>query len=338
MSLIGLPSPKELGNERDWNKAVAKVKQDAGQFMAALQKALQASAEGVTWFAPGQLLVIGDAARHEQAARILAQLADPNAKPKAALATLHAKTSKRAAERKERVEKLGQSRRVLEVAEALDEFSWRLLAAACGGELDVEALTELQIAWKADETRKLLDGQGAGLALRSAWAVTTAARTLAGQTELAALAAAARTQVRPAADKAVAAIQTRPQDASAMVAAVYAALAVDQADLRASVLAALPRETPAGSPLAVALVVARGLLNEATAVDGGQLAKLATAGGVVGEDATVLLAMACRRAGGDAWAAFRGQMGELLGQQPLPGHVVVLVNRLSGAVPGLGRL
>jgi hypothetical protein len=79
------------------------------------------------------------------------------------------------------------------------------------------------------------------------------------------------------------------------------------------------------------------LLNEAGTIDVGQLARLATTGDGAGEDVTVLLALACRRAGGDAWTAFRAQLGELLGQQPLPGSVVVLVNRLSGVAPGFGR-
>ena len=43
-----------------------------------------------------------------------------------------------------------------------------------------------------------------------------------------------------------------------------------------------------------------------------------------------LAALACRRAGGEAWTAFRAESRAILGDQPLSGAVVVLVNRLSG--------
>ena len=43
----------------------------------------------------------------------------------------------------------------------------------------------------------------------------------------------------------------------------------------------------------------------------------------------VMTALACRRSGGDVWDAFRAAQSELIGKQPLDGHVVVLVNRLG---------
>jgi hypothetical protein len=51
--------------------------------------------------------------------------------------------------------------------------------------------------------------------------------------------------------------------------------------------------------------------------------------GVQGDDMVVLTALACRRAGGEAWEKFREEARTLLGDQPLSGSVVVLVNRLS---------
>ncbi len=46
---------------------------------------------------------------------------------------------------------------------------------------------------------------------------------------------------------------------------------------------------------------------------------------------TALLAIACRRAGGETWAAYRRDATDLLGKQPLAGSVLVLINRLSGS-------
>jgi len=48
-----------------------------------------------------------------------------------------------------------------------------------------------------------------------------------------------------------------------------------------------------------------------------------------GEDAVVLVAMACRKAGGEAWRTFRAESQQTLGRQPLSGTVVVLISRLS---------
>jgi hypothetical protein len=48
-----------------------------------------------------------------------------------------------------------------------------------------------------------------------------------------------------------------------------------------------------------------------------------------GPDHVVLLALAFRQAGGAHWDRFRAASRDLLGNQPLPGEVVVLVNRLA---------
>jgi hypothetical protein len=47
-----------------------------------------------------------------------------------------------------------------------------------------------------------------------------------------------------------------------------------------------------------------------------------------GDDLVLLAALACRRAGGEPWRAFRAEARYLLGNQPLSGGLVVLVNRL----------
>lgn len=324
VSTIALPSSKELGKVEDYEKTVSQAKASSDQFVDAVRKALEASETDVVWFAPGQLLVIGSPKMHEKASNVVAQLANPDAKPVGALAALHAATSRRAQERRDKVQKLDALHALLTAEATHDEYSWKLLAGALGGELDLEALTELQIVWKADETKRLLDSDGAATALRSAWAVTSAARMLPEQKELAALAGSVRRQCRTAAAKAVAPLQQNPQDVSAILAAAYGAMAVDEADLKAQVLKALGTE-----PAALVFAV-RGLLGEPAEVDRGRLAELLASGGIAGEDLVVLTAMACRRAGNDTWSAFRAEMPELLGGQPLAGSVVVLANRLSG--------
>jgi hypothetical protein len=333
VAALAFPLQEELGKIGDWNQAVANAKADAQQFVDAVRQALRASDKEIAWFAPGQLLVIGTARTHAQAADVLAQLANPQAKPAGSLAALHQKTSQRAAKRGELPEKLRQLSRLRDTVAAHDEFGWNLLAAALDGQLELESLTELQIAWKSDATKKMFEGKAPVIALRSAWAITAASRALPDEKELAALADSVRKRCRPAAEEAMASLKDNPEDISAILVAVYAAMAVNEAALSAQVLDALPDEPPADSPKAGAILAARGLLSKPGQINREQVEELITTSGVAGEDVTVLVALACRRAGGETWSAFRAQMRGLLGEQPLPGSVVVLANRLSGSLP-----
>ena len=91
------------------------------------------------------------------------------------------------------------------------------------------------------------------------------------------------------------------------------------------------------SALAAARAIAKALLADRDEIDTRALSKVVS-DGVAGEDLTLLLAMACRRSGGDAWDAFRGAARELLCEQPLDGNLIVLVNRLAaGQLPLVAR-
>ena len=330
VSTIALPSKEEFEKIKDHSKAVAMATENAKQFIDTVRKALRASDKEVTWFAPGQLLVIGNSKTHGRAAEMIAMLSNPAAKPAGSIAAFHKKTSARALIRREQVRKARDLSRLMETFEVHDQFGWKLLAAALVGQVDEEALMELQIAWRAEETKILLDGEGAGMALRSAWAIKAASRLLPDHKEISVLAGQMRRKCRPAAEKAVAALKDGPQELSTILAAVYAAMVMGDTHANANVLAALPHRAAADSPAAGALFAARGLLSSPLRTDGEQLGSLVAAGHISGEDITVLVALACHRAGGELWTAFRAERKGLLGKQPLPGSVVVLVNRLSG--------
>ena len=182
---------------------------------------------------------------HAQAADVLAQLANPQAKPAGSLAALHRKTSQRAAKRGELPEKLPPA----QPAEGYGRSPRRVRAGICWprrwtGQLELESLTELQIAWKSDATKKMFEGKAPVIALRSAWAITAASRALPDEKELAALADSVRKRCRPAAEEAMASLKDNPEDISAILVAVYAAMAVNEAALSAQVLDALPDEPP----------------------------------------------------------------------------------------------
>jgi len=134
----------------------------------------------------------------------------------------------------------------------------------------------------------------------------------------------------PGSRAALARLEKEPEDASALFAAVYGALAVNDAAMKSDVLRALAAGEKADSPLGTLRTVARSLLAEPAAIDRAALAKVLDGGAVVGDDLVVLTALACRRAGGETWDRFREASADLLADQPLSGHVVVLIHRLPG--------
>jgi len=76
----------------------------------------------------------------------------------------------------------------------------------------------------------------------------------------------------------------------------------------------------------------RALLVEPKKIDTRRLTAALDANTVRGDDLVVLTALACRRAGDDAWSTLRAERRNLLGEQALSGDVIVLVNNLEGAV------
>jgi hypothetical protein len=284
----------------------------------------------LVWFSPGQLLLVGSQQQHQELAKTIALLEQGKAKPAGKLATLAETTRKRFAARKEKLAKLVAAEALYETAAAHDQFSWQLLAAAAGGELDLEALTELQIAWKAPQTAELLGGPGRPLVLRSLWTICEAARALPEDKELAALATAAKSQSADAGLAAVAALEKDRNDQAALVGVIYAGLVrQDDGRLLAKIgplVAAQQGEDPAADLRALARV----LIGEPAKTDAAALDKL-LAQNPAGADFVVLIALASLKSGGESWSAFRAASRDLLGSQPLPGEVVALINRLGSA-------
>jgi len=327
---IALPSPEDLDKLGDYQKAVAAAGEEAKKFITAVRDELGVDEEAVRWYAPGQLLVFGDAKLHASTAELLANLADGQFRPRGPAAKIYPTTRKRAEERKEAVAKSRAARGEVEVAAVHTAFGWQLLAGAAGGRVDPEALTELAIAWRRPETARLLEGPGAAVVLRSAWAICESARALPENDELAALAREVLKRAEPVADGALTRLKERPDDTSALFAAIYGALAADEPAFTSDVLEALAAGEKADSSVAALRTVARALLLEPAAIDWAPLAKVLDGDAVVGDNMVVLTALSCRRAGGETWDRFREASGDLLARQPLSGNVVVLVHRLPG--------
>ncbi|MCI0359993.1 MAG: VWA domain-containing protein [Planctomycetaceae bacterium] len=328
VSAVALPLEEVLTKLNDYNKAVAESQKAADEFLAAIRASLKVEDEpGIVWFAPGHLLVFGTPERHAALAKAVAALEEGKTRPEGALGPLSEATRKRFAARKEKLAKAEAAGRKLDVALTHDQFSWQLLSAALAGQLDVEALTELQIAWKSADNAELLAGPMRPLVLRSLWTICESARALPNEKDLAALAASARQQVKAA----LAAKQEAAdgKDPAAIAGALYAVLASpDDRGYRAQ-LAPLVKPQPEDSPeVADFRLLARLLAHESGAADRASLLEMVSRD-LSGPDHVVLLALACRQAGGDHWDRFRAASRDQLGSQPLPGEVVVLVNRLG---------
>jgi Ca-activated chloride channel family protein len=344
VSLAALPAEKEFEKIPDSNKRIEAARKTADDFLAAVRKAAGARDDAVCWYAPGQLLVIGDAALHAAVARLCADLADPKAKLEGALADLQKVTAKRAEDRKESAAKLMAAGEKVRVAQDLAANSWKLLAASARGQLDLEALTELEVAWRQPATAEFLKGPHAVIVLRSFWAIAEASRALPKEEELAVAARSARQRCKEAADAALAALEKTPADAGAYFRVLYAALAMrDDEAFAGKALPLLARsgQAPLGAwpAVAAALLEPAGKADPKTlrpliaelggAADAAQTAPVARQGGLGDNDMIALAALACRRAGGEAWNAFRAESRNLLGARPLDGSVVVLVGSLA---------
>jgi len=343
VSLLVMPDEKEIEKIEDHQKRIQAVKQSAGAFLKAVAKALgakdlaqkkeKAEEAGqkpeVVWYGPGQLLLFADAKTHAAAAKLFADLADPKAELAADLAELHKTTSARAEARKDAAEKARAAAEKARVAGTLTEYSWRLLAAAANGELNPEALAELQVAWKNPAAAELLKGEARVIPIRSAWAFQTAWAAMPTVEESVAIPKAFRDGVQEAAKAALADLEKSPDAPAAYFAVLYTALGIrDSASEFLAKAKPLLTEGKADSPLADVRTVAKALLAKPKDIDAKALKEL-LAKGVRGDDMVVLTALACRRAGGEAWTAFRAESRAILGDQPLSGAVVVLVNRLS---------
>lgn len=332
VSLIAWPSAEELTAAKDEQQQIEAAKKAATEFLTAVRHERGLAGEiTATWFAPGQLLVIGNAEKHAAAQLLFDERAAPPTAESKRLAELRAVTSRRAIQNRPAAEKRQAARQLLEVAGAHRDFGWQLLAAAADGRLDVEAVTELQIAWNSAATDRLLAEQGEGFALRSLWIVAESSRALPECAELKALAKSAQEKCRPALTRVMGALEKTPGNRDSILSVLYGMLALqDEAELRTNAVALIAREAGSQPELAAIAAVAKSLSADTVQIDRIALDKAIAdeSHGIAGDDLVVLTALAARRAG-DTWQVFRARMPELLRDQPLSGHVVVLINRLA---------
>lgn len=220
---MALPGNEELIG--DDTARLGTFKKAADDFLGAIRQQVGVEAPLAAWFAPGHVMLFGDSALHARAGRLFAALADSKAKVPEELSALHKRCAKRAATSAAENEKRLVAQRRHKTALTHAEYGWQLLAAAMAGQLDLEALSELEFAWKQPENAELLQGPSKALVLRSLWTLTEAGRVLPDEAELKMLIDNARKLCQPATEDAVATLKKSPNDAGAFAAILFAALA-----------------------------------------------------------------------------------------------------------------
>jgi Ca-activated chloride channel family protein len=303
-------------------------------------------------FGPTQLLVYADHDVHERVAALLSALADAERQVLVdgvnyteehaeTLKALQAATSKRWAARKDLQAKRVAARAKAETFGALDQFGWQLLAAACEGRIDDEALTELRIAWGRPECAALIESPAACVAMRTAWILVEASRTVPEDEALRALATDAVEFAAMHAEDCAAALRKEPANIGHYLGVVYARLTLGRAaefgvEITDDMLDRLTlqlMEARADGPLVPITRLAHMLLVPKPSglppwpSDGPT--KVLQELQMSSDDLVVLAALAARRIGNGAWLTFREEMRDVIADNYLSGHAVVVVNRLS---------
>ena len=212
----------------------------------------------------------------------------------------------------------------------LRDAPWQLLAEAVRGGADLEALTMLQVAWDNPQ----IEGAAPQLVTRAAWCIGTAARAVPNDAELATLAEKAVSTV-----KAMKVLKPEDNDPSAYLAALYAALLLEDGGAHDSqaedALKSLMMMMDENSPLWSTCLIAQGWLSPSVETDL-SLMEAISAHRIGGDDGVLLTSLLAKRRGGQLWQTFREEMPSLVRAQPLNGHVVVFVNRLEASSLALG--
>ncbi|MBN1918501.1 MAG: VWA domain-containing protein [Verrucomicrobia bacterium] len=302
---------------------------------------------------PTRLLVYGDRPAHEHVSALLDALRDKEADvvtvvgraisedETAALHALQAAAAKRWAERNDVPEKRVAAQTKAETFGALDQFGWQLLAAACNGEVDDEALTELRIAWSRPECAGLIDSPAACVAMRTAWILIEASRAVPENEALRELAAEAVALAAARARDCLQALEEEPLNVNHYLGVLYARLALERAaefgvevadDLIERLTLVLLAQRTEGplvpmSRLAHMLLVPKPSGLPPWPSDGPT--KALEALHMSSDDLVVLAALAARRIGNSAWLSFRQDMHDVIADSYLSGHAVVVVNRLA---------
>lgn len=282
----------------------------------------------VQWFTPLSILVIGDVELHESVRATLDKLHAETMEGNEDLRALHTLTSKRSSSRKKADGLIARYRKINRALQVLDNYSMDLVASAAGGELHLEALTELRRAWSNPELQAYANETLNPTLIHAGWAVQQSTHGIVN-TELQQLSAVVRPMLEKQMDLAVDNLQKNPTEKETAVALLFGQLVGDRHDARYQSISEMILNSAEGDTTDRRLnVLAESLLLPVTDERRNALLELVQAG-VSGDAEVLLLALAARRHGDAAWDTFRRESRFLLGGQSLRGATVIFANRLA---------
>jgi Ca-activated chloride channel family protein len=301
---------------------------------------------------PTQLLVWGDEKLHANVLALLQALKDPKADISkvvdnktptielAELQKLQKLTAARWIARADQREKRFNAQQRNQTMNAINTFTLPLLASASRGSIDIEALTELQIAWASPEISKRLENDDARfIMLRSAWAINQAELQLPTNKELYELA----TTVYKVSEKqfinCLHSLNEQPNNNSRYLAALYNAVLLENDSYNNSDRTVIPNFPEINKLLlkqregylTVFPVIAAALLTPSKTNDEA-LAKAITENKIIGNDAILLTAFAAKERGGILAKTMRENLPELTGKQAIDGNITIYANRMTERV------
>ena len=203
----------------------------------------------------------------------------------------------------------------------LQTMSWQLLAEALHGEVDLEALTRLQIAWDTPELHAIIETESGSLVPRSAWCIRTAARLVPTDGELTTFSKNVLSKVRR-----MRTLRSPREDSfAAYLGTLYAVLSLDgnPPDTRRALL-----KEQTNADVNTARLIAQSLLSSSEESDEALAATLASHQ-ISDEDLMLLAGLAAKRRGGQLWQTFREELPDLVRQGRMSGQILVIISRLQ---------
>ena len=331
---LALPLAEELDEDTSWRS----VENALADFLKALRIVINQKEEGIqtgsaVLLDAKRLLVYGDPEIHRKVERFLEALREGESDVMsiarrrlsedegAALKALQKLTIDRWKAGAEPREKHIASQAQQRIMTDLQTMSWQLLAEALHGEIDLEALTRLQIAWETPELHAIIETESGSLVPRSAWCIRTAARFVPTDSELATFSKNVLSKVRR--------MRTlrapREESFAAYLGTLYAVLSLDgnPPDTRRALIA-----EPTNADVNPARLIAKSLLSPSQKSDKALHGMLASHQ-ISDEDLMLLTCLAAKRRGGHLWQTFREELPDLVRQSRMSGQVLVIISRLQ---------
>ena len=209
------------------------------------------------------------------------------------------------------------------IATDLMTMSWRLLSEAINGEIDLEALTRLQMAWEEPQINTVIEDEYLlHFAMRSAWCIRTAAQVVSTDAELATFSQDVLSKVGK-----IKVLEPREDSfASACFGTLYAVLALQDGSSHEARRALMRGDTNAY--IEMVRLIAESLLSPSEESDKALAAALSSHQ-ISDDDLLLLVGLVAKRRGGHLWQTFREELPDIVRQNSINGQVLVIINRLE---------